>query len=136
MFAVFATCFHLAMSPFTIAANASGELPTGSPPSVVMRSWISGCCTIFATSPHNPTGPVCTAASLHVALAAPAVDSLELQLGESALAQDVVRGDGPRCVDGCFAATDGPGWGIELDVDELNHHPCRPVPPGLDERLG
>ena len=87
-------------------------------------------------SPHNPTGPVCTAASLHVALAAPAVDSLELQLGESALTQEVVRGEGPRCVDGCFAATYGPGWGIELDDDVLDRCPCRPVPPGLDERLG
>jgi galactonate dehydratase len=87
-------------------------------------------------SPHNPTGPVCTAASLHVALAAPAVDSLELQLGESALTQDVVRGEGPRLVDGCFAATHGAGWGIELDDEVLDRHPCRAVPPGLDERLG
>jgi len=87
-------------------------------------------------SPHNPTGPVCTAASLHVALAAPAVDSLELQLGESALAQEVVGGVEPRFVDGCFAATPGHGWGIELDDDVLNRHPGRPVPPGLDERLG
>ena len=43
------------MSPFTIAANASGKLPTGSPPSVVMRSRISGCWTIFATSSRMRT---------------------------------------------------------------------------------
>lgn len=87
-------------------------------------------------SPHNPTGPVCTAASLHVALAARAVDSLELQLGESALSQDVVSGAAPRFADGTFLAPDTPGWGVELDLRVLASHPFRPVPPGLDERLG
>ena len=50
IFAACATRFHLAMSLRTMAANASGEFPTGSPPSVAMRSRISGCWTIFATS--------------------------------------------------------------------------------------
>jgi len=99
---------------------------------------IAACASAFGVgfSPHNPTGPVCTAASLHVALAAPAVDSLELQVGESALTQDVVRGVEPRFVDGCFAAPGAPGWGVELDDRVLDTHPFQPVPPGLDERLG
>ena len=87
-------------------------------------------------SPHNPTGPVCTAASLHVALAAAAVDSLELQVGESALTREVVRGEEPRFSDGAFLAPDTPGWGVELDDAVIAEHPFRPVAPGLDERLG
>jgi galactonate dehydratase len=87
-------------------------------------------------SPHNPTGPVCTLASLHVALAAPAVDSLEFQLGESDLARDVVGGVEPQLVDGAFVAPEGPGWGAELDAAVLAAHSYAPVPPGLDERLG
>jgi galactonate dehydratase len=87
-------------------------------------------------APHNPTGPVCTMASLHVALAASAVDSLEFQLGESDLAHEVVRGAEPRFADGAFAALDAPGWGVELDECVLDAHPCAPILPGLDERLG
>jgi galactonate dehydratase len=87
-------------------------------------------------SPHNPTGPVCTMASLHASLAADAVDSLELQLGESPLARDVVHGVEPAFVDGAFEAPQGPGWGVELDDDVLDAHPYRPVPQGLDARLG
>jgi len=87
-------------------------------------------------SPHNPTGPVCTFASLHVALAAGAIESLELQVGESDLTQALVRGVEPTFADGCFVAPSTPGFGIELDDAVLRAHPYRPVPPGLDERLG
>ena len=87
-------------------------------------------------SPHNPTGPVCTMASLHVALAAADVHSLELQVGESPLTQALVRGVEPTLADGAFAAPPGPGWGIVLDDGVLAAHPFRPVPVGLDERLG
>jgi galactonate dehydratase len=87
-------------------------------------------------SPHNPTGPVCTYASLHVALAAPEVDSLELQVGESDLTRDVVGGAGPALQDGCFVAPRDPGWGIALVDAVLAAHPYRPVSSGLDEQLG
>jgi galactonate dehydratase len=87
-------------------------------------------------SPHNPTGPICTMASLHVALAAADVDSLELQVGESSLTQAVVGGVEPRFDRGCFLAPDRPGWGLDLDEDVLATYPYRAVPPGLDERLG
>ena len=87
-------------------------------------------------SPHNPTGPVCTMASLHSALAAAAIDSLELQLGESDLTQRVVRGVEPTLDGGAFVAPTAPGFGVDLDDAVLAAHPGRPVPPGLDERLG
>lgn len=87
-------------------------------------------------SPHNPTGPVCTYASLHAAAAAVDVDSLELQVGESALYFDVVGGARPAFVDGAFVVPDAPGLGITLDAKVLAAHPGRRVPQGLDERLG
>jgi len=99
-----------------------------------IAAFAADCGVLF--SPHNPTGPVCTMASLHVALAAPAVDSLEFQLGESDLAQDVVGGTQPVLIDGAFAAPDTPGWGVELDDAVLDAHPCVGVLPGLDDRLG
>jgi galactonate dehydratase len=89
-----------------------------------------------AFSPHNPTGPVCTLASLHAALAAVAVESLELQVGESDLSRAIVRGVEPALAGSAFAAPDAPGWGVELDEAVLDAHPYRQVPAGLDERLG
>jgi galactonate dehydratase len=89
-----------------------------------------------ACSPHNPTGPVCTMASLHAALAAVDVASLELQVGESPLTLDLVHGVEPTFAGFAFAAPEAPGWGVDLDEAVLDAHPYRPVPAGLDERLG
>jgi galactonate dehydratase len=87
-------------------------------------------------SPHNPTGPVCTFASLAVTLAMDAVDSLELQVGESELTTALVGGVAPALVDGCLVPAAGPGWGVDLDMAVAAAHPWRPVRDGLDERLG
>ncbi len=87
-------------------------------------------------SPHNPTGPVCTYASLHVAACAPELPLLELQVGESPLYFDVVHGVRPPFADGCFTVPDGPGLGIDLDEAVVRAHPYRPVPYGPEEQLG
>jgi len=87
-------------------------------------------------SPHNPTGPVCTYASLHAAAAAVDCESLELQVGESELYFDVVGGARPAFVEGAFVVPDAPGLGITLDDAVLAAHPERRVGAGLDERLG
>ena len=89
-----------------------------------------------AFSPHNPTGPVCTYASLAVAACADAVESLEVQLGESDLLHEVVGGARPVLVDGCYEVPAGLGVGVVLDDRVLAAHPYHPVPPFLDERLG
>jgi galactonate dehydratase len=87
-------------------------------------------------SPHNPTGPIATYASLHAAIAASAVYSLELQVWESPLTAALTGGVAPALVDGAFAAPAGPGWGVTLDTAVAAAHPYRAAPPGLDERLG
>jgi galactonate dehydratase len=91
-----------------------------------------------AYSPHNPTGPVCNLASMHLCAVAPAFLVLEHQLAESPLYYDVVGGYRPRLVDGCFELPDAPGLGITLDDAVLKAHPYRPLAANanLDPRLG
>ena len=89
-------------------------------------------------APHNPTGPVCNLASMHICAVAPAFLVLEHQLAESPLFYDVAGGYRPKLVDGCFELPEAPGIGIELDDAVLRAHPYRRLPANanLDERLG
>jgi galactonate dehydratase len=90
-----------------------------------------------ACSPHNPTGPICNFASMHLMAASPDFSVLEFQLGESNLYFDVVGGKGPLLVEGRFAVPPPvPGLGLTLVDAVLAAHPCAPVPPGMDPRLG
>ena len=91
-----------------------------------------------AFSPHNPTGPVCNLASMHLCMVAPAFLILEHQLAESPLYFDVVGGYKPRLVDGCFELPDTPGIGVTLDDEVLAMHPYQALAAGanLDPRLG
>lgn len=90
-----------------------------------------------ACSPHNPTGPICNFASMHLMTASTNFSVLEFQLGESDLYFDVVAGIGPQLIEGRFAAPpDVPGLGLVLDDAVLAAHPYQPVPPGMDPRLG
>jgi galactonate dehydratase len=87
-------------------------------------------------SPHNPTGPVCTMASLHVCAVAPNFLLLEHQLGESPLYDELVRGEHPTIRDGCFELSNAPGLGIDLDEELMRAHPYRPLTSVRDARLG
>jgi galactonate dehydratase len=91
-----------------------------------------------AFSPHNPTGPICNLASMHLCAVAPGFLVLEHQLAESPLYYDVVGGYRPKLVDGCFELPGAPGIGVELDDAVLRAHPYRRLAPGanLDARLG
>ena len=89
-----------------------------------------------AFSPHNPTGPVCTMASLHVCAVAPSFLLLEHQLGESPLYYELLRGGHPGIRDGCFELSAAPGLGIDLDEDVMRAHPYQPLTSVRDARLG
>ena len=66
-------------------------------------------------SPHNPSGPVCHAASVQVCAVAPTLDRLEMQYAETPLFDAIVGGHAPRAVDGAIALPRGPGFGVTLD---------------------
>ncbi|MEO7761830.1 MAG: mandelate racemase/muconate lactonizing enzyme family protein, partial [Casimicrobiaceae bacterium] len=91
----------------------------------------------IACSPHNPTGPICNMASMHLMCGSPHFCALEFQVGESSLLFDVVGGVGPKLIDGEFQAPASvAGLGVSLDDAVLAQHPFAPVGAGLDPRLG
>jgi galactonate dehydratase len=67
-------------------------------------------------SPHNPSGPVCHAASVQVCAVAPALDRLEMQYAESPLFDTIVGGGAPRAIDGAIALPRSSGLGVALDT--------------------
>jgi galactonate dehydratase len=68
----------------------------------------------IAFSPHNPTGPVCHAASLHVSALAECLTQLELQFDESPLFWSIVDGDLPQVGHGSSRLPRLPGLGVRL----------------------
>jgi galactonate dehydratase len=65
-------------------------------------------------APHNPSGPVSTAASVHVAAANPNASVVEYAFGEIGWRADVCPEE--RLVDGAIAVT-GPGYGVSILPD-------------------
>jgi galactonate dehydratase len=80
----------------------------------------------IAVSPHNPTGPVSHAASLHVCAALRECDMLEVQFDESPLF-DALCGDTLSQVrNGAASVPSGAGLGVSLDRDVLEAHAVQP----------
>jgi galactonate dehydratase len=75
-------------------------------------------------APHNPLGPVATAAALHVAASIPNFALLEMKVDDVPWRNQLLtRPILP--VDGYFALPSGPGLGIEVDWDCVRAHPYR-----------
>ena len=68
-------------------------------------------------APHNPSGPVSTAASLQVC-GMDNVNFLELQYGEVEWRSEVLSPP-ERFIDGTIAVPDRPGFGVELNEDVI-----------------
>jgi galactonate dehydratase len=66
-------------------------------------------------APHNPSGPVGTAASAHLFLASPDATVLEVATGENPWRPATVR-PAEAIEDGYFTVPPGPGLGITLDL--------------------
>jgi galactonate dehydratase len=66
-------------------------------------------------SPHNPTGPVCHAASLQVGAALPGFTMLEMQLDETPLFWELASPALPAVDGGRSSVPEGAGLGIALD---------------------
>lgn len=73
-----------------------------------------------ACAPHNPTGPVCHAASLIACALAPHMEMLEHQFDETPAFWDIVEGDLPRPYDGISRLPEGLGLGLALRDSVLN----------------
>ena len=65
-------------------------------------------------APHNPTGPVCHAHSVHLCAVVPNFLFLEVQFGETAAFFDMVEGESLRFVNGAAPLPGAPGLGIAL----------------------
>jgi galactonate dehydratase len=90
--------------------------------------------------PHNPLGPVCTAASVHLAAAVPNFSWLEIfatPLSPSTHYNETIfpvqlKPDGPR-----IHVPDGPGLGVEVDEEYIKRQEFKfAEPPHLHKRDG
>jgi galactonate dehydratase len=72
-------------------------------------------------APHNPSGPVSTAASVQVGAGMHNVNFLELQYGEVQWRSEVVTPP-ERFVNGRIEVPDRPGFGIALNEDAMRGH--------------
>lgn len=86
-------------------------------------------------APHNPTGPICTIASLHVACAANQAHMLELQFDESPLYDAIINHQHPKLQDGAFTPAHDAGLGVDLNASLLHAHPWARVPFGIETLL-
>jgi galactonate dehydratase len=78
-------------------------------------------------APHNPGGPICTMASLHLAAAIPNFLILEQMEPQRAFRDQAARPAIPL-ENGCFPVPQAPGWGIEPDLEILKDRPFQPQP--------
>ncbi|WP_108660338.1 mandelate racemase/muconate lactonizing enzyme family protein [Acuticoccus kandeliae] len=78
-------------------------------------------------APHNPGGPICTAASMHLAAAVPNFLVLE-QMEPQRAARDAASTIPIGFEDGHFILPDGPGLGVEPNLEALAEMPYRPQP--------
>ncbi|MCT8161713.1 mandelate racemase/muconate lactonizing enzyme family protein [Pseudoruegeria sp. SHC-113] len=91
--------------------------------------------------PHNPLGPICTAASIHFGVAVPNFAALEVNVMSDALygaaADDALFLTRPRLAGTVFKQPEGVGLGIEIDESLLASVPGRDWgPPMLVRRDG
>jgi len=81
----------------------------------------------IAVSPHNPTGPICHAASLFVCTAIEGFSLLEHQVDETPLFAALAGGALPSPVNGASAIPCGQGLAVSLDQDVLSRHAIRTI---------
>ncbi len=78
-------------------------------------------------APHNPGGPICTLASMHLAAAIPNFLVLE-QMEEERPLRDRLSTDPVVFEDGCFVLPERSGLGTDLDLTMLSEMSVKPQP--------
>ena len=89
-------------------------------------------CSLADTSyinvaPHNPGGPICNLASMHLASSIPNFFVFE-QMEEERHLRNQISTRPVEFIDGYFVLPDAPGLGTDLDLDKLKDHPFHPQP--------
>lgn len=99
-------------------------------PSELLRIADAAAAAGTLVAPHNPSGPVATGHSIHLA-AHPAIDLLELQHNETPLFEAVICGGDLGLQSGYLSAGAGLGLGLTLNHGVCEKHPWQIVsPPG------
>ena len=78
-------------------------------------------------SPHNPGGPICTLASIHLAASIPNFYVIEEMEKEREI-RDLISTVPVIFTNGSFELPTGPGLGTDLNLDLLADYPYRPQP--------
>ncbi|MEM7362429.1 MAG: mandelate racemase/muconate lactonizing enzyme family protein [Pseudomonadota bacterium] len=78
-------------------------------------------------SPHNPSGPICHAASLQLSATLPGFDRLECQFDESPMFDALVTASFPKVRNGATSIPRGIGFGTTLDAKQLKTSADSPI---------
>jgi galactonate dehydratase len=79
-------------------------------------------------SPHNPSGPVAHAHTVHACTAIGLTAAVEQQFDESPLFDGCMASPAPTLSGGRFECSEAPGLGAAVDLSVAALHPIRPVP--------
>jgi len=77
-------------------------------------------------APHNPNGPISTAASVQVDVCTPNFLIQEFVTSDEPLRSKIQK-ESIQLVDGYFIAPDRPGLGIDIDETVFTHYPYQPT---------
>ena len=75
-------------------------------------------------APHNPQGPISTAAAAHLGMAIPNFSILELVQGRAIARQDGFLKEPWEVRDGYLQVPDRPGLGVDIDEEAFARHPA------------
>ena len=81
------------------------------------------CQTFYIPiAPHSPHSPLCTLITGHFCASIPNFLIQELEVDDVPW-RDKVLSEPLKIVEGCLELSDKPGFGVELNFDEINEHP-------------
>lgn len=88
-----------------------------------MQRTVAGCLEYgVQVAPHNPSGPICHAASMQISAVVDAFDMLELQFDESPIFDSLVGAPFAPVKDGTITLLPGAGLGVALIDSVLEQH--------------
>jgi galactonate dehydratase len=83
-------------------------------------------CHHLPCCPHNPSGPVANAATLHLAACMPNFAFLETMSSDVPYRKELTT-EQLRIVDGAMLIPDSPGLGLDIDEEAIARYPYQPI---------